>query len=38
MRIAILADPLDNQSAGVHVFVREMIHALLRNDADNEYI
>jgi glycosyltransferase involved in cell wall biosynthesis len=38
MRIAILADPLDNQSAGVHVFVKQMIHALLRNDADNEYI
>lgn len=38
MRIAILADPLDNQRAGVHVFTREMIHALLRSDPGNEYI
>ncbi|WP_367389478.1 glycosyltransferase family 4 protein [Lewinella sp. LCG006] len=28
-RIAILADPLDNQSAGVHVFTKELINALI---------
>jgi glycosyltransferase involved in cell wall biosynthesis len=38
MRIAILADPLDNQRAGVHVFTREMIHSLLRRDTRNQYI
>jgi glycosyltransferase involved in cell wall biosynthesis len=37
MRIAILADPLDNQRAGIHVHTREMIHALLRNDTENTY-
>jgi glycosyltransferase involved in cell wall biosynthesis len=36
-RIAILADPVDNQSAGVHTFTREMIRALLRNDRHNRY-
>ncbi len=30
MKVAIIADPLDNQSAGVHVFTRELIAALLR--------
>ncbi|MEO0725259.1 MAG: glycosyltransferase family 1 protein [Bacteroidota bacterium] len=30
MKIAIIADPLDNQSAGVHVFTRELIAALIR--------
>jgi hypothetical protein len=29
MKIAILADPLDNQRAGVHVFTRELITALI---------
>ena len=38
MRIAIIADPVDNQQAGVHVYTREMIHALLANDTTNEYI
>ena len=36
MKIAIIADPLDNQSAGVHVFTRELIAALIRiGKADN---
>lgn len=30
MKIAIIADPLDNQSAGVHVFTRELIAGLIR--------
>lgn len=29
MRIAILADPLDNQRAGVHVFTKELIDAII---------
>jgi len=37
MRIAILADPVDNQSAGVHTFTREMIRALLKHDGSNSY-
>ena len=38
MRIAIIADPIDNQQAGVHVYTREMIKALLAQDKMNEYI
>lgn len=38
MKIAILADPLDNQRGGVHVYTRELITALARLDSDNEYL
>jgi len=38
MRIAIIADPLDNQRAGVHTYTRELIQALILYDHDNEYI
>jgi len=38
MRIAILADPLDNQNAGVHVYTREMVRALINNNTDHEII
>lgn len=38
MRIAIIADPLDNQSAGIHTYTRELIKALIRYDCHNEYI
>ncbi len=38
MRIAIIADPLDNQSAGVHVYTRELVKALLKYDIRNEFI
>ncbi|MEM1319707.1 MAG: glycosyltransferase family 1 protein [Bacteroidota bacterium] len=38
MRIAIIADPLDNQRAGVHVYTREFIRALLQDDQDHEYL
>lgn len=30
MKLAIIADALDNQNAGVHVYTREMIHSLIR--------
>ena len=29
MKLAILADPLDNQRAGVHVFTKELINAII---------
>ncbi len=38
MRIVILADPLDNQSAGIHIYTKEMVKALLKYDTQNEYI
>jgi glycosyltransferase involved in cell wall biosynthesis len=38
MRVAIVADPLDNQSAGIHVYTSELVKALVRYDRDNEYI
>jgi glycosyltransferase involved in cell wall biosynthesis len=38
MRIAIIADPLDNQRAGVHVYVRELVSALARMETKHEYI
>lgn len=38
MRIGIIADPIDNQNAGVHVYTLEMILALVANDRVNEYI
>jgi glycosyltransferase involved in cell wall biosynthesis len=38
MRIAILADPLDNQNAGVHVYTRGMVDAMIRNNPGHEII
>lgn len=38
MRIAILADPLDNQYAGIHIYTKELIRALIKVDKKNEYI
>ncbi len=38
MRIGIIADPIDNQNAGVHVYTLEMVLALIANDRVNEYI
>lgn len=38
MKIAILADPLDNQSAGVHTYTKQLIDALSTYDTKNEYI
>ena len=37
MKIAILADPVDSQAAGVHTFTREMILSLLKHDSRNSY-
>jgi len=38
MRVAILADPIDNQNAGVHVYTRELVHAMLRNNPGHELL
>ncbi len=38
MKIAILADPLDNQSAGVHTYTKGLVHALIQQDQQHEYI
>lgn len=38
MKIAILADPLDNQSAGVHTYTKGMVNALIQYDQINEYV
>lgn len=38
MKIAILADPLDNQSAGVHAYTKGLVNALLQYDRGNEYV
>ena len=38
MKIAILADPLDGQYAGIHIYTRELINALAQYDKKNEYI
>lgn len=38
MRMAILADPLDNQKGGVHVYLRELVNALDKQNSANEYI
>ena len=38
MRIVLFAEPLEKQQAGIHVYTREMIRALLKYDQSNEYI
>lgn len=38
MRIAILADPIDNQNAGIHVYTREMTEAMIRTNPGHELI
>lgn len=38
MKIAILADPLDNQNAGVHVYTREMVRSLIETNTSHEII
>ncbi len=37
-RIAILADPIDNQKGGVHVYTRELVKGLLEDPGDFEII
>jgi len=38
MKIAILADPLDNQNAGVHVYTKSLIKELLKRNDAHEYL
>lgn len=38
MKIAILADPLDNQNAGVHTYTQKLVSALIQYDDINEYV
>ncbi len=38
MKIAILADPLDNQNAGIHTFTKKLVNALIQYDELNEYV
>ncbi|MBR9919614.1 MAG: glycosyltransferase family 4 protein [Bacteroidetes bacterium] len=38
MRIAIIADPLDNQQAGVHTYTRQLVDALLREKGQHEIL
>lgn len=38
MKIAILADPLDTQKAGIHVYVRGLAEAIAAMDTKNEYL
>ncbi len=38
MRVAIIADPIDEQYAGVHIYAREVISSLLRHDTHNQYV
>ncbi len=37
MRIAFLADPLDRQYGGIHIYTKELLKALSRIDKENEY-
>ncbi len=38
MRIAIIADPIDEQSAGIHYYTKHLLSKLLELDEENEYI
>jgi glycosyltransferase involved in cell wall biosynthesis len=38
MKVAILADPIDNQNAGVHNFTKEMVNAMIRTNSGHEII
>ena len=38
MRVVLFSEPLEKQQAGIHVYTREMIRALLKFDKQNEYI
>ncbi len=37
-RIAIIADPIDNQKGGVHVYTRELVNGLLAVPCDFEFL
>ena len=38
MKVAVIADPLDNQNAGVHVYTREMIRSMIASNPGHELI
>lgn len=38
MKIAILADALDTQYAGIHIYVKELLKALYELDKENDYL
>lgn len=38
MRVAILADPLDNQSAGVHVYTKELVNAIIALGKEKHFV
>lgn len=38
MKIAVIADPLDNQNAGVHSYTRHMVNSLIENRGEHEII
>lgn len=38
MKIAIIADPIDNQKGGVHVYTRELAHALLADPGHHSFL
>lgn len=38
MRIAFLADSLDTQYAGIHIYTKKLLNALSKTDKENEYL
>lgn len=38
MKIAFLADSLDLQYGGIHVYTKELLRALSKIDKENEYV
>ena len=38
MKVAIIADPLDNQSAGVHSYTRHLVQSMIRNRGSHEIL
>lgn len=37
MKIGLIADPLDTQSAGIYVYVKELLNSLHQLDVENQY-
>lgn len=38
MRIALLADPIDDQRAGIHYYTKHLCQALINNPGDHEFV
>ncbi|MCG8327581.1 MAG: glycosyltransferase family 4 protein [Chitinophagales bacterium] len=38
MKVAIIADPIDNQKGGIHVYTRELVKALATHSQHHEYL